>query len=403
MLGGSSGSNIGFEKSAVSNSLQDYWIVKIDINGNVIWDKTIGGNNFDELTAILETNDGGFVIGGSSYAGVGFDKTDGSRGVDDYWIVKIDATGNIQWDKTFGSTEKDVLTDIKQNSNNELFLIGASESPAGYEKSANSIGGYDYWIVKTDVNGKLIGEVNIGGAQVDFALCGILNANDELMVVGASDSPITSGMKSNASLGDKDFWLVNMKVPLSINHQIDINDWVLVCKFCDIWVNPLDEVSDFEYRFWPVKRITDEVVNRLALNGRHKDEAYWLNKTDFIINFYPDLEVGDYLLQMRAVFADGSKSEWSQTVDFKVEGDYVFTYPNPVKDIMYVEYETRVEETVQILVKSYTGRMVYEKTFTASPGNNKWGLRIPETLEDLLIFYFYSERNEPYIKQIMKE
>ena len=403
LIGGSSGSGIEFEKSSNAYSLQDFWIIKIDQSGNKIWDKTIGGNNFDELKTIVATNDGGFVIGGSSYAGIGFDKSDNNRGIDDYWIVKTDAAGNKQWDKTFGSEEKDVITDIQINSNNELLLIGASESPAGYEKSENSAGSYDYWIIKTDMKGKFIGEITIGGVGTDFAQSGVLNTNDELIVVGASSSPITADIKSNASLGDMDFWLINMEVPLVINHEIDINDWVLVCKFCNIWRNPLDEVTDFEYRFWPVESVLEDAVYRIAFSGRHRDEAYWLNETDFRINFYPDLGPGEYFLQMRAIFADKTVSDWSEPSLINVEGDIVKAYPNPVKDWMHIEYESRVDERVQVLIKSYMGRKIFEGTFTAVKGHNQWRLQIPDTEEKLLIFYMYSAKNEPYIQEIMKE
>jgi hypothetical protein len=80
--------------------VSDYWFIKIDdTSGNLLWQKTIGGNSIDHLTSAKETTDG-YILGGSSSSGIS-EKTQNSRGNDDYWVVKLDENRNIIWDKTY--------------------------------------------------------------------------------------------------------------------------------------------------------------------------------------------------------------------------------------------------------------------------------------------------------------
>src|SRR5688572_14054590 len=65
-----------------------------------LWDKTFGGSGGEELTSLQQTSDGGYILGGLSYSGISGDKTQVSQGDRDYWVVKLDANGNKLWDKT---------------------------------------------------------------------------------------------------------------------------------------------------------------------------------------------------------------------------------------------------------------------------------------------------------------
>src|SRR3712207_1483811 len=76
------------------------------------WDKTIGGQAEENLTAMVATPEGGYILGGTSLSGTGGDKSQGSRGKEDYWVVKTDAAGKKIWDKRFGGNEDDNLAAI---------------------------------------------------------------------------------------------------------------------------------------------------------------------------------------------------------------------------------------------------------------------------------------------------
>jgi hypothetical protein len=67
----------------------DYWVVKLDSKGNIQFDKTIGGNDTDNLTSLQQTSDGGYILGGGSFSNISGEKTENSKGVEDFWIVKL--------------------------------------------------------------------------------------------------------------------------------------------------------------------------------------------------------------------------------------------------------------------------------------------------------------------------
>src|SRR5258707_1032084 len=96
------------------------------------------------------TKDGGLIAAGYSTSKISGVKTENSRGTDDYWIVKLDSTNKIEWDKTIGGSDIDILTSIQQTSDQGYILGGYSFSNISAEKTQNSKGSADYWVVKLD-------------------------------------------------------------------------------------------------------------------------------------------------------------------------------------------------------------------------------------------------------------
>jgi hypothetical protein len=114
------------------------------------WQKSIGGTLADELRIVKQASDSGFIFGGSSLFGISGDKNDTCRGSYDYWIVKTDPAGSIQWQKTIGGNKSDALYAIQNTSDSGYILGGSSSSDASGEKTDSSRGAQDYWIVKVD-------------------------------------------------------------------------------------------------------------------------------------------------------------------------------------------------------------------------------------------------------------
>ncbi|MGN6299383.1 MAG: hypothetical protein ACTHM7_21495 [Ginsengibacter sp.] len=168
ILGGDSFSTISGDKSENSKGGIDYWIVKIDANGVKQWDRTFGGSDDDIFSSIKRTADGGYILGGYSYSKSGGDKSENSKGNDDYWIVKIDANGIKQWDKTFGGSDEDYLRSLQQAADGGYILGGYSSSNASGDKSENSRGYDDYWVVKIDANGVKQWDRTFGGSDDDI-------------------------------------------------------------------------------------------------------------------------------------------------------------------------------------------------------------------------------------------
>ena len=144
------------------------------------WQNTIGGIYGDKLKCTMRNNDGGVILAGYSNSPVSGDKTEVNIGGDDFWIVKIDSMGNIQWQRTLGGSGRDRLTSIQKVANGGLVLGGYSDSDSSGNKSEASNGSYDYWIVKIDSNGIIQWQNTIGGSSYD-ALYSLQSTNDALI------------------------------------------------------------------------------------------------------------------------------------------------------------------------------------------------------------------------------
>ncbi len=207
LLAGVSDSNIGREKTTPCRGEWDYWVVRTDNRGNVIWDKTFGGEQRELMQAAIEMPDGGFLLGGESRSGVSGDKKDFLRGLNDYWVVRIDANGNLLWEKTIGGNWDEAIFDMVRAKNGVIYLAGFSGSDATFEKSNPSYGSIDYWIVAIDDDGNLLWEKNYGGKKPDTAYNIKINERGNLVVGGISSSD-TSAVKKASMKGLIDYWLL---------------------------------------------------------------------------------------------------------------------------------------------------------------------------------------------------
>jgi len=172
----------------------------------------IGGSNNDFICSAIPTNDNGYLIGGSSFSNISGDKTQNSRGDSDYWIVKTDNLGNVLWDKTYGGTspnsnESDFLTDLKQTADGGYILFGNSNSPISGEKTLNAINNsFDFWIIKINNSGIIEWQKVIGGDGDEISANIELTLDDGYLISGYSNSSI-SGDKTENSRGLQDYWI----------------------------------------------------------------------------------------------------------------------------------------------------------------------------------------------------
>ena len=207
LSGGYTSSGESGDKSQSSQGKNDYWIVKSDENGKKLWDKRYGGSNEDYLNRITSTKDGGYLLAGSSLSGKSGDKNEVSRGDRDYWIVKIDKQGNKEWDRSYGGSGYDELKKVLQLSTGEYILAGYSNSPVSGDKSQASQGGTDYWLVKISSGGEKLWDQRYGGKQEE-ELAGIVQTAAGGFLLGGSSWSGKSGNKTEVSRGKSDFWLV---------------------------------------------------------------------------------------------------------------------------------------------------------------------------------------------------
>ena len=161
----------------------DYWIVKIDNQGNKLWDKTLGGNYLQILWAAILTPDGSYLLAGSSMSDASGDKSENSKGFWDYWVVKIDAGGNKVWDKTLGGNRSESAFSGLTRLTEVIFWVAVLilMLPETKVKIAKAL---DYWVVKFDADGNKVWDKTIGGTDIDNLYSTILTPDGRYLLTG---------------------------------------------------------------------------------------------------------------------------------------------------------------------------------------------------------------------------
>lgn len=212
MIAGYSYSGYGNDKTDENrgaNLWADYWIVKLDGRGKIKFDKTIGGKNEDFVTCMKLNKDSTYVLGGYSYSPAGYQKTDSFKGNNDFWVYKMDALGNRIWDHVYGGALSDYQTSIDQTSDGGFIMGGYSNSPASFDKSGPFKGVTDYWVIRTDANGIKKWDKTLGGSLGDYLTC-LIQTSDKGFLLGGYSSSGISGDKTENSKGGDDIWLVKL-------------------------------------------------------------------------------------------------------------------------------------------------------------------------------------------------
>lgn len=198
IVGGISGAPVSGDITQSSKGGSDYWIVKLSSDGVKQWDKTIGGNKEDVLRRVFQTPDGGYLLAGHSYSDQSGDKSQNDKAAEagirgDYWIVKLSAAGDVQWDKTVGSLGEDFLEDANLAKDGGYILSGITKSGLGGDKSepANGEDNYDNWIVKLSADGQIQWDKTIGTPGNDIAPDIDVTDDGGYIIGGTSTLPAT--------------------------------------------------------------------------------------------------------------------------------------------------------------------------------------------------------------------
>ncbi len=259
ILGGSSSSDISGDKSENCLGFDDYWIIKTDTVGNIIWQKTIGGSDYDIFKSIEETADGGFILGGWSFSNISGSKTEDCLGLSDYWIIKTDSVGNIEWQNTIGGNGEDSFMSITQSLDGGYILGGWSSSNISADKSENSVGiggKEDYWIVKVDELGNIEWQNTIGGSYQD-GLNSIQQTADGGYILGGYSWSDSSGDKTENCLGGYDYWIVKLTGK---------NNLITGQVFVDLNSNGIRDIGELPL---PARRITEQNTGRFAFSEQN--------------------------------------------------------------------------------------------------------------------------------------
>ncbi|MEK9517330.1 MAG: hypothetical protein VWZ97_04840 [Flavobacteriaceae bacterium] len=190
----------------------DNWIIKVDASGGVIWKKSMGYSGHDHAYNVIATTDGGYFLNGfldvtaSNGEGNSGKSSQANRhGVGEFWCHKIDADGNIQWQRYFGGTNNDRSYDAIQTREGNFLIVGTSESEDVDVK--NPKGGYDVWVVMVSPSGDLLWENSYGGSLVDEASKVIEDSNGNFRLIGNTHS---GDMDVTDPKGSSDVWQITL-------------------------------------------------------------------------------------------------------------------------------------------------------------------------------------------------
>lgn len=216
----------------------DAWVVKLNNDGNIQWQKALGGTKTDLARSVVQTTDGGYIMAGYSHSNDG-DLTGhyGDETSSDVWLVKLNASGTIQWQKNYGGSGLDVANSVKQTSDGGYIVAGYTNSN-DHDVSDNN-GLQDMWVFKTDTQGNIEWQKTLGGTDGESAVDIIQSSDENYIIAGGTGSPV-SGDVTEEPLGGLDYWVVKLDAS-----KLNITDTDKISTL-SIYPNPVSNFSIIE-------------------------------------------------------------------------------------------------------------------------------------------------------------
>ncbi len=165
--------------------LEDIWVVRLDDNGQLLWEQTFGGPAIDRARAVIETRDGGLVVAGATESK--------GAGEFDAWVLKLGADGSLLWDRHFGGAATDWVSAVVQTRDGGLAVAAYTQDSSGAP--------YDFWVIKLDANGTTLWQRRYGGTATDWTNAIAETGDGNLVVVGHTESK---------GAGNADFWVLKL-------------------------------------------------------------------------------------------------------------------------------------------------------------------------------------------------
>ncbi len=197
-----------------NNGFYDYWFVKLNPNGEIIWDKNLGGTYTDNGLCITSTVDGGIIVGGI------IDDIDGDitcnteLGNATAWVIKLDSLNNIQWQQCYGGTYTESVVEIKNTSDGGYILLGLTNSNdgdvSGYHGYPGQASVFDNWVIKIDSAGEIEWQRCLGGTKNEFPCFIKITPEGNFLVGGFTYSNDGDVSGNHSYSGGIDHWVVKL-------------------------------------------------------------------------------------------------------------------------------------------------------------------------------------------------
>ena len=189
----------------------DFWVVKLTGTGAIEWDRLLGGAGWDEGYSVRTTTDGGYVLAGYSDSSGTGDVAGANHGIDDVWMVKLNGTGTIEWENLLGGSKYDSGNAVRQTADGGYVLVGESYSSASGDVTGTNHGSEDVWLVKVNRTGSIEWNRLLGGSGLDIGTSVLPTPDGAYVLVGHSSSSL-SGNVTGTNHGGDDVWVLTVKV-----------------------------------------------------------------------------------------------------------------------------------------------------------------------------------------------
>jgi len=185
------------------NNGYDFHLVKLNQQGEEVWEKYFSGQNHDFLSATVNTQEGGFLLAGTSFSSKGLDKKEDSKGGSDIWLIRINEFGDELWQKTIGGASDEEARAVIQTIDLGFFVAG------NVQNFAQGYGSKDVLITKLDKNGKEISHLIIGGKGLD-EVEKMIPTKDGGALLGVYSRSNIGGSKKTENFGEGDYWIIKL-------------------------------------------------------------------------------------------------------------------------------------------------------------------------------------------------
>jgi hypothetical protein len=290
----------------------DFWLVKTDENGNEEWNQTYGGSNSDNANSVQQTTDGGYIIAGFTYSY--------GAGESDFWLIKTDENGNVEWDQTYGGSDYDFANSVQQTTDGGYIVAGSTGSIE-----------VAFWLVKTDENGNEEWNQTYNVGFMSYAYSVQQTTDGGYIVAGETDS---------------DFWLV--KIDENGNGEWmqiyggNESEWASSVQQTDFWLVKTDENGNEEWNQTyggsnsdnanSVQQTTDGgYIVAGHISSWVSDDDFWLIKTDENGNVEWDQTYGGY-------DSDNANSVQQTTDGGYIVAGFTESYGSGSKDVWLLKF-----------------------------------------------------------------
>jgi hypothetical protein len=185
------------------NNGYDFHLVKLNQQGEEVWEKFFAGQNHDFLSATVNTQEGGFLLAGTSYSSKGLDKKDDSKGGSDIWLIRINEFGDELWQKTIGGSSDEEARSVIQTMDLGFFVAG------NIQNAAKGYGSKDVLIIRLDKNGKELSQLILGGKGLD-EVEKMVPTKDGGALLGVYSRSSAGGSKKTENYGEGDYWIIKL-------------------------------------------------------------------------------------------------------------------------------------------------------------------------------------------------